>query len=222
MSKGNEFFDKLFSIIPGYIFGIISFIVGLLGNIVALLVTPEYIMWQSSISQLGLLTGGIFLRIGLIVSNFFAIPFIVYLGRAVKDGNVNKNLIKLSIGSGIFSTISVILTEIFTGTDPLNVYLHGIFAFLSWVGGASTCLLFGFLMLKNINFTKATAVISLIIGGIFLTYLIPFFITIICSYVCFSFGAMVYLIMPVWEWALIFTILLWYLFNSVYILHKKL
>jgi hypothetical protein len=222
MSKGNESFDKLFNIVPGYIFGLISFIVGLLGNIVALLTTPDYIMWQSSISQLGLLAGGIFLRIGLIVSNFLAIPFFIYLGRAVKDDNVNKNIVKISIGSGVFSTISVILTEAFTGTDPLIRDLHGIFAFLSWVGGAATCLLFGFLMLKNSNFTKAIALISLIIGGIFLTYLIPFFITIICSYVCFSFGAMVYLIMPVWEWALIFSILLWYLCNSVYIRHKKL
>jgi len=222
MSKGNEFFDKLFNIVPGYVFGLISFIIGLLGNIVALLATPEYIMWQSSISQLGLLTGGIFLRIGLIVSNFLAIPFIISLGRAVKDDNVNKNIVKIAIGSGIFSTISVILTEAFTGTDPLIRDLHGIFAFLSWVGGASTCLLFGFLMLKNSNFTKAIAAISLVIGGIFLTYLIPFFITIICSYICFSFGAMVYLIMPVWEWALIFSILLWYLFDSAYLLHKKL
>ena len=222
MNKVNEFFDNLFNIVPGHIFGFLTFYVGLVGNIAALLATPEYLMWENSISWLGLLTGGMFLRIGLIVSNILAIPFIIYLGRALKDKNINKNMIKIAIGSGIFSAISVILTEAFTGTDPLIRDLHGIFAFLSWIGGGITCIIFGFLMLQNSSFSKAITVNSFIVGGIFVAYLIPFFITIFCSYFCFSFGAMVYLIMPVWEWALIFSILLWYLYNSVYIFHKKL
>ncbi len=222
MNKVNEIFDRLFNFIPGYIFGLLTFIIGLLGTIIALLLTPEYVMWKSSISMLGTYTGGIFLRIGLILSNIFSIPFIISLGRSLKDDNVNENIRKIVIGSGIFSSISVILTGAFTGEDPLISDLHGRFAFLSWIGGAMTCIIFGILMLKNSNFTKVISVISLIIGGIFATYLIPFFITIICSYVCLSFGDMVVKIMPVWEWALIFSILLWYLFNSCYLQRKKI
>lgn len=217
----NDILDRLFKIIPGYIFGLLSFIFELVYIIIALFLTPEYIMWKLSISMLGILTGGVFLRIGLIVSNIFSTFFIISLGRAIKDENVNENMRKLAVFAGIFSSISVIFTGIFTGSDPLISDIHGLFALLSWIGGAITCLTFGFLMLKNLHFSKVIAVNSLIVGGIFAIYLIPFMITIICSYVCYSFGEMVYRIMPVWEWALIFSILLWYLFNSIFLGLKR-
>ncbi|MFX1431499.1 MAG: hypothetical protein ACFFCY_15135, partial [Promethearchaeota archaeon] len=92
MSKTNDFVERVFNLIPGYTFGVLSFIFGLVYIIVALLLTPEYIMWRNSISYLGIQTGGIFLRIGLIVSNIFSIPFIISLGRALKDKNTNENI----------------------------------------------------------------------------------------------------------------------------------
>jgi len=221
MSGVNEFFNKLFKFIPGYVFGLLTFIIGLLGDIFALLFTPEYIMWKLSISMLGILTGGIFLRVGLIISNIFSVFFIIYLGRVIKDENINESMRKLAITAGIFTSISVILTGVFTGSNPLISDLHGLFALLSWIGGAITCFVFGFLMLRNLHFSKVIAVNSLIVGVIFGAYLIPFFITIICSYVCYSFGEIVYQIMPVWEWALMFSILLWYLFNSIFLRIKR-
>ncbi|MFX0142770.1 MAG: hypothetical protein ACFE9C_01735 [Candidatus Hodarchaeota archaeon] len=221
MRKLKDFFDKVFNLIPGHIFGILSFIFGIVYIIIALLLTPEYIMWRSSISYLGIQTGGIFLRIGLIISNIFSIPFIISLGRALKDKNTNENIRKIAVLFGILSSLSVILTGVFTGGGIISD-LHGLFALLSWIGGAITCSIFGLLMLKSPNFTKVMSAFSIIIGGIFATYLIPFFITIICSYVCYSFGEMVYQIMPVWEWGLIFSTLLWYLFNSIYIKLKGL
>ncbi len=134
MRKLNQLFDKLFSIIPGYIFGLLAFIFGFLGDIVALLVSPEYQMWISSISMLGLKTGGIFLRSGFIISNIFAIPFVIYFGRALKDENINEFVRRLAIAFGIFTSVSVILTGVFTGTTPLLDYLHGVFALLSFIG----------------------------------------------------------------------------------------
>ena len=85
MKKVNEIFDGLYNHIPGYIFGLLSFIFGFLGSIVALLLSPDYIMWKKSISILGHHPGGVFLRGGLIISNILAIPSHVYLGRALKD-----------------------------------------------------------------------------------------------------------------------------------------
>lgn len=221
MSKGNVSFDRLFKYRIGPIFGLLTFLIGLLGYVIALVLTPDYIMWQNSISMLTLLTGGIILRIGMVVSNFLAIPYMISLGRALKDDNVNEFIRKFAIASGIFSSISVILTGVFTGTNPLIRDLHGMFAMFSWFGGAITCLIFGFLMLKNSNFTKFIAIFNFLIGGIFATYLLPFFITIFCSYFCYSFGQMVYMILPTWEWSLIFSILLWYFFNSFYLLREK-
>ncbi|MFW9973219.1 MAG: hypothetical protein ACFFDF_23750 [Candidatus Odinarchaeota archaeon] len=217
MRKINDIAERLFNFIPGYIFGLFAFMFGLIFIIIALLLTPEYIMWKLSVSMLGILTGGIFLRIGLIVSNILSLFFIISLGKAVKNQNLHENMRKLAISSGIFSSISVIFTGVFTGSNPLISDLHGLFALLSWIGGAITCLTFGFLMLKNSHFSNFIAFNSLIVGGIFGAYLIPFMITIICSFACYPFGFMVYQIMPVWEWVLMFSILLWYLVNSIFL-----
>ena len=67
MSKVNDFFDKLFTKIPGYIFGLLTFIIGSSGFIIAILLSPEYVMWEKSISVLGHQTGVIFSRLGLII-----------------------------------------------------------------------------------------------------------------------------------------------------------
>lgn len=225
MKKINEFFDTLFNFLPGYIFGLLTFFFSLLGNVIALLLSPEYRMWQNSISMLSLATGGMYLRIGLIISNILGIPFIIYLGRVLRDENVNENIRKIAIGSGIFSSVSTVLIGAIAGTNPITSRLHGLFALLSWIGGSITCLLFGLLMFKNSKFSKSITYISFIVAGIFISFLIPFFITNFCSYfkeICYSFGQAVYIIMPVYEWAVNFSILLWFLFNSSYMLHKKI
>ena len=221
----NKFFDNLFDEIPGYVFGLLAFIVGILGDLVAMLLSPRYQMWRSSMSLLGLNPGGIFWRIGLIISNLFAIPFVIYFGRALKDQNVNEFVRKLAIGCGIFTSVSAILTGAFTGKTDLLILLHGLFAFLSFVGGAVVCSIFSFLVGKNPKFSKSIAYTGIVISGIVLSYLIPFFITNFCNYfqdICLPFGQAIYPIMPMFEWVMMFSILSWYLSNSAYMWRKKL
>lgn len=225
MNKVNEFFDKLFNFLPGYIFGLLAFLIGFLGNLISLILTPEYKMWLLSISMLTLAPTGIYLRIGLIISNILAAPFIVYLGRSMINENKNENIRKIAIGAGIFSCVSAILTGAVVGTHPVARDLHGLFALFSWIGGALTCSVFGFLMLKNKKFTKGITYSGFIIAGIFIGFLVPFFITNFCSFFaefCLSFGQKIYVVMPIWEWAVIFSILLWYLSNSFYMFYKKI
>ncbi|MFX0104080.1 MAG: hypothetical protein ACFE75_01160 [Candidatus Hodarchaeota archaeon] len=225
MNKLNKFFDNLFKFLPGYIFGMLTFSIGLLGELTALLLSPEYIMWKYSISWLTLYPAGIYLRLGLIISNIMAIPFYIYLGKALRDENTNEIIRKIAIGSGIFSSVSAVGTGAVTGIDPLISRLHGLFALFSWIGGAITCLFFGVLMLKNSRFSKIITYINFIVAGIFLSFLIPFFITNFCSFfqdICYYFGQAIYVIMPVYEWTLIFSILLWYLSNSYYLVYKKI
>jgi hypothetical protein len=225
MRKINQMVDQLFNTIPGYIFGILTFTIGLLGDVLALVFSPEYQMWRSSISWLGVQTGGMFLRLGFIVSNIFAILHIIYLGRSVKDENVNDLVRKIAIGCGIITSINFLLTGIFSGTDPLNSYLHGVFALFSFLGGALTTSIFTYLFSRNPRFSKSIVYFNIVISGIVISYLIPFFITNFCNLyqnICFSFGAAVYIIMPTYEWIMIFGILLWYLLNSIYLAKKKL
>lgn len=217
MNKGSNLF--------GSIFGILAFLIGFFGNIISLILTPVYKMWLSSISMLTLYPTGIYLRIGLIISNILAIPFIIYLGIAQKDENVNEKIRKFAIGAGIFSCVSAILTGFVTGTNPIISTLHGLFALFSWIGGAITCSVFSYLLLKNTKFTKGITYSGFIVAGIVIGFLVPFFITNFCSYfpdLCYSFGQIIYTIMPLWEWVVVFSFLFWYLSNSAYILYKKI
>jgi len=227
MKKVNEFFDKIFNFIPGYVFGFLYFIIGLIGDILALLLSSiagDYVMWEKSISVLGHKTGGLFLRGGLIISSLFSIPFIIYFGRIVKHKDVNENLRKITLSVGIFSSITAILTGTFSGVNEFISMLHGLFALFSWIGGAIFFTFFSILMLKNPEFSKRVAYKGWIIAGIFATYLIPFFITNFCNLytnICYSFGRKVYVIMPIYEWIVIFSALFWYLFYASYLRYKK-
>jgi hypothetical protein len=221
MQKISQFLDRLFNTVPGYIFGLLAFIIGFLGDVIALILSPEYRMWRSSISLLGLNPGGIFWRIGMIISNICAIPFVIYFTRVLKDNNVNEIVRKLATGLGIFTSTSAILTGAFVGRTALFIYLHGIFALLSFIGGASVCSIYTFLLSKNPKFSKSIKYTGIVISVIVVTYLIPFFITNFCSLfksICYTLGQNIYIIMPVYEWTMIFAILLWYLSNSIYLL----
>lgn len=223
MKRINVFFDNLFKVIPGYIFGLLTFVVGFSGFIIALLLSPEYVMWEKSISVLGHHPGGIFSRFGLIISNTLAIPFLVYLGSTLKDENVSEKKRRIAVGAGIFISINAVLTGAVSGGGLSG--LHGLFALLSWLGGNLVCLIFGLLMLKSSKYSKSAAYFSFIIAGIFGSFLIPFFITNFCNAlpdICGSFGKKVYTVMPVYEWVVMFSILIWYLFNSIYMLYKKI
>lgn len=225
MKKFNEFFDKLFTYVPGYFFGILAFILGFLGTILALLLSPEYIMWQKSISILGHQTGGPYLRIGIILFGITSIPFLIYFGRRLKNENVEEYLRKGGLYSSIFAAVTTILTESFTGVNEFISSLHGLFALLSWVAGSLFLTIFSIMMSKNPIFSKIQANISFIVAGIFIFYLIPFFTTNFCNYfpdLCYDFGRAIYTIMPITEWIVHFGILFWVLINSCYLLYKKI
>ncbi|MFX1420059.1 MAG: hypothetical protein ACFE9N_14170 [Promethearchaeota archaeon] len=213
-----------FTYISGYIFGILAFLIGITGYILSLILTPTYRMWALSISMLLLEPNGPFARTGLIISNIIAIPHVVSLGIILKSENVNEIIRKIAIGAGIFACVNAILTGAVAGHDPILSTLHGLFVLFSWICGAITCFTFSFLMLKNPNFSKFITTSGFFVAGIFIGFLIPFFITNFCSYfptICYSLGQMVYVILPTWEWAVVLSILYWYFSNSVYLFYKK-
>ncbi|MHA2399526.1 MAG: hypothetical protein ACXADU_11640 [Promethearchaeota archaeon] len=226
----SKFFDKIFEKIPGYIFGILSFVFGILGPGLAIIFSPEYMMWRYSISQLAHETGGLFLNVGLISSNILTIPFIVYLGRLLKDDQINELLRKFAIGAGILATISSILVWTFSGDLSANSSfisdLHGFFALISWFSGAIVCALISFLMGRHVKFNKKITVFGYIISGIIIFYLIPFILTNLCYVfqdICFSFGTfLTHYVNASLEWLVLFSLSTWNLANSIYMKRKNL
>jgi len=185
-------------------------------------------MWEKSISILGHHPGGMFMRIGLIISYNLAIPFFIKFGKALKNETTNDNLIKLAVACGLFTSVTAMLTGTISGSfhDFISL-LHGLFALMSWLGGVAVTFLFGFLMLKNSKFTKKIKNLSFIITGVLVIYLIPFFIVNFCNLYpetspVYAFGRSIFLIMATFEWVVIFSILLWFLINSIYLLRKNI
>ena len=217
----------IFIEISSYVFGIIMFIVGFLGNIMAIIISPEYNMWKSSISNLTHHPGGMFMRTGLIMSYNLAIPFFIKLGRKLKAETINENIRKLAVGSGIFTSGAAMLTGIFSGRLSFNSALHGLFALFSWLGGIVVCLVYGLLMLKNSKFSKSASNYSFLTFGILVFYLIPFFIVNFCNLFpetssVYNFGRSIYLIMATLEWFLILMLLSWFLANSIFIFKENI
>jgi len=225
MEKLNQLFDRLFDILPGYIFGLLVFIIGMLGNFIALFLSPEYVFSAHTISDLGHKTGGIYSRMGFIISGIFSIPFIIYLGKTLKKDNQNDGIRKIAIGAGIVSSVCIALSGIFSGINPIIGFLHGQFAFFNWMGTIVFCSLFSYIMLKDSKFSKFQIYYGFLVSGLFVFYIIPYFITIFCAInadICYSFGQSVYSIMPTSEWILMCCVFGWYLLNSSYLLYKKI
>ncbi|MHA1914048.1 MAG: hypothetical protein ACW986_06220 [Promethearchaeota archaeon] len=230
MIKLSKLLDSIFEKIPGYFFGFLSFSIGILGASLALIFSPEYMMWRYSISQLTHESGGLFMTVGLIISNILAIPFIVYLGRLLKGDQVNELIRKIAITSGIVATISGFLLGVFSGDLSVKYSfisdLHGFFALISWFSGAVVCALISFLMARNAKFNKNITIFGYIVSVIVIFYLIPFIVTNLCYVlqdVCFSFGTfLTHYINASLEWLVLFSLSTWYLANSIYMKHKNL
>jgi hypothetical membrane protein len=70
----NNFFNK-----KGGICGLISIIIGICGDILAIIYFPGYNLLNNMVSDLGIGPGGIFFILGLIFSGILAIPHYVAL-----------------------------------------------------------------------------------------------------------------------------------------------
>ncbi|MHA2130286.1 MAG: hypothetical protein ACW99L_09965, partial [Promethearchaeota archaeon] len=65
------------------------------------------------------------------------------------------------------------------------------------------------------------------ITGILIFYLIPFFIVNFCNLFpetssVYAVGRSIYLIMPSFEWLIVFCVLFWFLINSIYLLRENI
>ena len=67
--------EKVLKKTCGGFFGIISVLIRLMGDFIAIIFTPNYNMIDDLISDLGVGPGAIFFSLGLILSGIVSIPF---------------------------------------------------------------------------------------------------------------------------------------------------
>ncbi|MFX0187509.1 MAG: DUF998 domain-containing protein [Candidatus Hodarchaeota archaeon] len=150
MERLNKFFDKLFYIIPGGVFGLLSVSIGIFIDILGLVISG-YNIFTHSVSSLGIGPVGLFFNIGLILCGITAVIFDVYLGRTISNEFVNDKAIKITVATSVISSFSLILVGVFpiSQENDIIMFLHVFFAFISLIGGLIFFFHFQFIYTKR-------------------------------------------------------------------------
>lgn len=195
--------SHFYKTIPGGLFGLFSIGVMLLGNIIAIFTFPGYSMLKYNVSHLALSSGGIYFNLSFILSGLFAIPFNINLGKAVNGQKVNNNIKKIVIHISIIDSVSLSLIGVFPAYPENLVVLtiHGLLALIFFVCTSITFLLYGYIFLKSVKFSRLQAYLSFIVAGLLFIYIA--------------------LRLSILEWISFFGIMIAVFFTSIVLIYKK-
>ncbi len=216
MQKLALFVEKLNNIIPGRIFGLLSIIIGILGDIIAYLMFPGYNFLKMAVSDLCLGPGGIFFNIGNIFSGIFALIFVNSLIKTFNKEYINIKLIKIAIICANISCISFVFLGVFCGSNIIIQYIHGTAAIISWTFGYSYFTFYNILMLKDNSYSNKLAIFGFIITTPLVLLMAFFFL----SYVPILRVFLIDILAPL-EWFNTISIIIWYFSVSSYMIFKK-
>ena len=205
MEIEKSFFDKLLTLIPGGVFGLLSCVIVLSGDILSIILFPGgYNFFENMISELGRGPSGIFFNLGLIISGIVGIPFYIALYKVFDKETVNPIVRKSALIFSLISIFTFILVGIFPSIEDNYIIFvtHGTFAFISFLCGILYLTSFSILMLKDSKYSKFLACHGFIVAG---TYLVILFTWL-----------------PITEWIATFGIISWVIANSIYMLYHKL
>lgn len=216
MQNIKENINKSLLKVSSGVFGLLSITFGALGDFIAYIMYPGYNPLRRAVSSLCLGPGWLFFQSGTVLSGLFALLFIIYLEKTFNDKEINYNLRKYAKFSGIISCISFIILGAFCGTNPIIAYIHGINAVISWISGLFYISFYNSLMIKSSNYSKYLGYFGFV-TTFTLSLMLVFFLLHL-------FPALRFLIfiLPSLEWMNTFSLILWYLVVSIYVINKKI
>jgi hypothetical membrane protein len=202
MEKLKTHILNTYNLVPAPIYGLLSAVVGLSGDIIAILLFQEYNL-NHMISALGAGPGAIYFNIGTILSGIFALLFYLYMIKVIgKETNAPK-LQKVGRFFAINSCIFFSLVGVFpTSTNMIIFVLHGTFALISWLSAIIYLSIFSFLIFKNKVIPKFFGYLALITASIIILFLLTW--------------------IPIIEWIMALEITVWITLPSVYLLYRKI
>jgi hypothetical protein len=201
--KYNEILTRIFKFMPGPFFGIVSTIIGLLGDILAIISNSSYTLSQM-ISVLGTGTGGFFFNFGTIFSGIFAFPLYFYLERVFTKEDVDGKVRRIALIGAVISCTFFIAIGIFPSYENnlFFLYAHGISTSLCFLSAVVYILLFSYLFYKSLRFPNILVYIGLFQAVIMVLFLLTW--------------------NPTVEWIMTFGIIIWILSVSFYMIYKKI
>jgi len=200
--ESRQVLKKIYKVIPGPYWGLLSMIVGILGDIIAISTTPDFNL-NHMVSYLGTGPGALFFNLGTILSGLFALLFYIYLAPILKSKNVNENIHKTALVFAILSCIFFILIGVFPSvrTNSTLIIIHGFVSMMSLICGSVYKSLFGYMMLKSDKFLKFHTYSAMIVIVIEIAFLLTW--------------------TPIIEWMMVIAITYWIFMLSVHIFTRK-
>ncbi len=195
---------KILNFIPRPFYGLLSAIVGIAGDIIAILLFPNFDL-SYMISDLGTGPGAIYFNIGTFLSGVFAILTYLHIVEILEKENINHPKV-LRVGK-VFAINSCVFFALI-GVIPSvrsNIILfeaHGAVALISLVSGVIYLSSFSYLFFKSEKFSGYVGYLPLIA----VSCIVPFL---------FSWH-------PITEWIMTVGITFWVIAISIYMLYRKM
>jgi hypothetical membrane protein len=201
MEKLKSFIFNTYHVIPAPIYGLLSALIGISGDIISILLFEGFSL-NHMISALGTGPGGIFFNSGTFLSGIFALLFYLYLIKAIgKETNDPK---KHRVGSffAITSCIFFSLVGVFPTSPNLILFvLHGTVALICWLSAIVYLSIFSILIYKSKNFSRFFTYLALITAGTIIVFLLTW--------------------IPIIEWIMASAVSIWIILISAYLLYRK-
>ncbi|MHA2399527.1 MAG: DUF998 domain-containing protein [Promethearchaeota archaeon] len=209
--KDNKVMHKF-----GGLYGLISILFGIMGDLVSFLLYPGYNFTKSAVSTLCKGPGGLFFQIGTVLSGVFAIPFVISLSKSFNENETNEKFRRAILYIAIVSCIAFIGLGAFCGSNLIISLIHGGFAVISWISGIIYVTGFNIIMYKDSKFSNSLAFIgfcaSFILFSMIFLFILHFFPAL----------RFLMIILPSLEWINTFSLIIWFLTISTYVIYKKI
>lgn len=198
----RNYLNKIYEVVPGPYWGILSMIIGLLGDIIAVLLTPGYNL-TFMVSYLGTGPGALFFNLGTILSGFFALIFYLYLIPILKSEFISDKNVRIALVFSVSSCIFFMLIGFFPAitSNSTLILIHGFVAMSSLLCGSIYKSTFAYMMLKNDKFLKFQVYSALIIVVIEIMFLLTW--------------------VPIIEWMMVVAITYWIFILSFHVLIRE-
>lgn len=198
----RKFFEKLLDKINGGVFGLIAVTLILLGDFLAIIFNPNYIIFEHMVSTLGAgpFPGGFIFNLSVLISGIIVIPYYIHLSRIVIGDNTNETLRKFAIISSMISCITYSLLGVFPSLEEIYIifYIHGVLALISISSGVCYLISFNILIKRSKNFKKIQSYFGFFVAGLYTLFIITW--------------------LPNVEWLMSFGICIWIIIISISIL----
>ena len=193
---------KIYNSIPAPVYGLLSAVAGLLGDVISIALFPGYSL-NHMISALGAGSGALYFNVGTILSGVFAFLFYLYMIKVIGKEKTDPKLEKVGRFFAMNSCIFFSLVGVFpTSTNMIIFVLHGTFALISWLSAIIYLSIFSKLIFKNKVLPKFFAYLALITAGTIIAFLLTW--------------------IPIIEWIMALAITVWITLPSVYMLYRKI